>query len=82
MSQLVDSRMSKRALRSRLGIASDKHLATLLQLPANQVEAWPEEGALPALPQIQRLLGGESKPPDPVAPKDLDQDRIVPVDAA
>lgn len=82
MSQMVDIRMSKRALRSRLGIANDKHLATLLQLPVEQVEAWPEEGALPALPQIQHLLGGESKPPDPIAPIDLDHDRIVPVDAA
>lgn len=79
---LIDSRMSKRALRARLGIASDKHLATLLQLPAEQVEAWPEDGALPALPQIQRLLGGEPKPPDPIAPTDFDHDRIVPVDAA
>ncbi|HDS1830697.1 MULTISPECIES: hypothetical protein [Stenotrophomonas] len=78
----VDLRMSKRALRARLGIASDKHLATLLQLPAEQVEAWPEDGALPALPQIQRLLGGESKPPDPIAPTDFDHNRIVPVDAA
>jgi len=80
--QLVDSRMSKRALRARLGIANDKHLATLLRLPTEQVEAWPEEGALPALPQIQRLLGGEPQPPDPVAPTDFDHDRIVPVDAA
>lgn len=79
---LVDSRMSKRALRAKLGMDSDKHLATLLQLPTEQVEAWPEEGALPALPQIQRLLGGEPKPPDPVAPTDFDHDRIVPVDAA
>ncbi|EMI48878.1 CI repressor [Stenotrophomonas maltophilia AU12-09] len=78
----IDSRMSKRALRARLGLASDKHLATLLQLPAAQVEGWPEEGVLPALPQIQRLLGGEAKPPDPVAPTDFDHDRIVPVDAA
>lgn len=78
----VDIRMSKRALRAQLGIASDKHLATLLQLPTEQVEAWPEEGALPALPQIQRLLGGEPKPPNPVAPTDFDHDRIVPVDAA
>lgn len=78
----VDLRMSKRALRARLGIANDKHLATLLQLPAEQVEAWPEDGALPALPQIQRLLGVETKPPDPVAPTDFDHDRIVPVDAA
>ncbi|HHA2776609.1 TPA: YdaS family helix-turn-helix protein [Stenotrophomonas maltophilia] len=79
---LIDSRMSKRALRARLGLASDRHLAALLQLPVEQVEAWSEEGALPALPQIQRLLGGEVKPPDPVAPTDFDHDRIVPVDAA
>jgi len=78
----IDSRMSKRALRARLGLASDKHLATLLRLPAAQVEGWPEEGVLPALPQIQRLLGGEAKPPDPVAPTDFDHERIVPVDAA
>jgi len=31
--QLVDSRMSKRALRAKLGMDSDRHLATLLQLP-------------------------------------------------
>lgn len=74
--------MNKRALRARLGLANDKHLATLLQLPVAEVEAWPEEGVLPALPQIQRLLGGEVKPPDPVAPTDFDHDRIVPVDAA
>ncbi len=78
----VDTRMSKRALRARLGLVSDKHLATLLQLPAEEVEAWPEEGVLPQLPQIQRLLGAEAKPPDPVAPTDFDHDRIVPVDAA
>ncbi|MCF3485152.1 helix-turn-helix domain-containing protein [Stenotrophomonas maltophilia] len=82
VSALIDSRMSKRALRARLGLASDKHLATLLQLPAAQVEGWPEEGVLPALPQIQRLLGAEAKPPDPVVPTDFDHDRIVPVDAA
>ncbi len=74
--------MSKRALRAKLGMDSDKHLAILLQLPVEEVEAWPEEGILPALPQIQRLLGGEPKPPDRVAPTDFDHDRIVPVDAA
>ncbi|MGZ0026411.1 hypothetical protein [Stenotrophomonas sp. S4] len=79
---LIDSRMSKRALRARLGLASDKHLATLLQLPASQVEGWPEEGVLPALPQIQRLLGGETKPPDAALPTDFDHDRITQVDVA
>ena len=79
---LIDSRMSKRALRARLGLASDKHLATLLQLPATQVEGWSEEGVLPALPQIQRLLGGEPKLPDPLVPTDFDHDRITQVDVA
>lgn len=78
----TDMRMSKRALRARLGLASDKHLATLLQLPTAQVEGWPEEGVLPALPQIQRLLGGETKPPDPIVPTDFDHDRITQVDVA
>lgn len=78
----VDSRMSKRALRARLRIASDRHLATLLQLPTAEVEAWPEEGALPALPQIQRLLGIEPRAVAEPANKDPDADRIGPVDTA
>lgn len=80
--QLVDSRMSKRALRAKLGMASDKHLATLLQLPAEEVEAWPEEGVLPVLPQIQRLLGVEAQPAAEPANDDPDADRIGPVDTA
>jgi len=79
---LVDSRMSKRALRARLRIASDRHLATLLQLPTEEVEAWPEEGALPALPQIQRLLGIEPQAAAEPANEDPDADRIGPVDTA
>lgn len=78
----IDSRMSKRALRRRLGIASDRHLATLLQLPAAEVEEWPEEGVLPALPQIQRLLGMEVAPVVAPANNDPDADRIGPVDTA
>ncbi|OBU55453.1 hypothetical protein [Stenotrophomonas maltophilia] len=78
----VDSRMSKRALRRRLGVASDRHLATVLQLPAAEVEAWPEEGTLPALPQIQRLLGMEAAPVAAPANTDPDADRIGPVDTA
>lgn len=80
--QPVDSRMSKRALRAKLGMASDKHLATLLQLPAEEVEAWPEEGVLPVLPQIQRLLGVEAQPVAEPANDDPDADRIGPVDTA
>ncbi|QGM04899.1 helix-turn-helix domain-containing protein [Stenotrophomonas maltophilia] len=79
---LVDSPMSKRALRAKLGMASDKHLATLLQLPAEEVEAWPEEGVLPVLPQIQRLLGVEAQPAAEPANDDPDADRIGPVDTA
>ncbi|EKT4092715.1 hypothetical protein QEG23_002235 [Stenotrophomonas maltophilia] len=78
----VDSQMSKRALRTKLGITSDKHLATLLQLPVEEVEAWPEEGVLPALPQIQRLLGVEPPAAAEPANEDPDADRIGPVDTA
>lgn len=79
---LVDSRMSKRALRAKLGMASDKHLATLLQLPLEEVAAWPEEGVLPALPQIQRLLGAELQAAAEPANDDPDANRIAPVDTA
>ncbi len=72
--------MSKRALRAKLGMDSDKHLATLLQLPVEEVEAWPEEGALPAIPQIQRLLGTEEfKEP---RTQDPDDGRIIRVEVA
>lgn len=78
--QLVDSRMSKRGLRAKLGTDSDKHLATLLQLPTEEVEAWPEEGALPTIPQIQRLLGTEEfKEP---RTQDPDDGRIIRVEVA
>lgn len=79
---LIDSRMSKRALRARLGLASDAHLAVVLQLPAGQVESWPEEGALPALPHIQKLLGHEPEAQSAAADQDPDETRIIPVEAA
>ncbi len=78
----VDSRMSKRALRAKLGVANDKLLAKVLQLPVEQVEGWAEEGALPAYPSIRRLLGVEEKSQAPSAPADPDEDRIIPVEAA
>ncbi|HEL3863034.1 hypothetical protein [Stenotrophomonas maltophilia] len=78
----VDSRMSKRALRAKLGMDSDRHLATLLQLPVEEVEAWPEEGVLPALPQIQRLFGAEPQAAAEPANEDPDANRIAPVDTA
>ncbi len=74
--------MSKRALRAKLGMDSDKHLAILLQLPVEEVEAWPEEGVLPALPQIQRLLGVEAQAAAEPASEDPDANRIASVDTA
>ncbi|SNT57854.1 hypothetical protein SAMN05518671_3626 [Stenotrophomonas lactitubi] len=74
--------MSKRALRARLGMSTDKQLAKVLQLPAEQVEGWAEEGALPALPQIQRLLGVQEQPQAQPAPHDPDEDRYAPLEVA
>lgn len=80
---LVDSRMSKRALRAKFGFKTDAPLAKLLQLPIEQVEAWPEEQSVPALPQVLRLLGvQEEQPAAEAAPSDPDADRIINVEAA
>lgn len=78
----IDSRMSKRALRARLGLSSDKQLAKVLKLPAGQVEGWSEEGALPALPEIQRLLGVHEQPQAQPAPHDPDENRYAPLEVA
>ncbi len=78
----VDTRMSKRALRARLGLASDKQLATVLQLPLQQVEGWEDERALPAVPEVLRLLGVQSAAAVDVPPADPDDDRIVSVEVA
>lgn len=78
----VDSRMSKRALRAKLGVSNDKLLAKVLKLPTEQVEAWPEEGGLPALPQIQRLLGVQEQPQAQPAPHDPDENRYAPLEVA
>jgi hypothetical protein len=80
---LVDTRMSKRALRAKFGFKTDAHLAKVLQLPVEQVEAWPEEQGVPALPQVLKLLGVDDQAkPDISAPEDPDADRIVEVHAA
>ncbi|UQA69566.1 helix-turn-helix transcriptional regulator [Stenotrophomonas maltophilia] len=79
---LLDSRMSKRALRARLGLSTDKRLATVLKLPIEQVEGWSEEGALPALPQIQRLLGVQEQPQAQPEPHDPDENRYAPLEVA
>lgn len=82
-SALVDSRMSKRALRSRLGLSSDAHLAKVLGLPVEQISGWADEDMVPALPQVMKLLGHTDQQ-DPAAPRndDPDADRIGPVDTA
>ncbi|MNL41006.1 hypothetical protein D3C87_1633910 [compost metagenome] len=74
---LVDSRMSKRALRSKFGFKTDAHLAKVLKLPLAEVEAWPEEKGVPPLPQVLHLLGvAEQVAPTSVPPDDPDADRI------
>ncbi len=78
----VDSRMSKRALRARLGFTNDKQLATVLGLPLAQVESWEEERALPGLPEVLRLLGHQPQAIAEAPPADPDDDRIVPVESA
>lgn len=78
----VDSRMSKRALRAKLGVANDKLLAKVLKLPTDQVEGWSEEGALQALPEIQRLLGVQEQPQAQPAPHDPDENRYAPLEVA
>lgn len=79
---LVDSRMSKRALRARLGLSSDAHLAVVLGLPAHEVAAWPEEGGVPELPQVLKLLDAHELPSASGQALDPDVGRIVGVDAA
>jgi hypothetical protein len=80
---VVDTRMSKRALRSNFGFKTDAPLAKLLKLPVEQVEGWPEEQSVPALPQVMRLLGVQETPPAAeAAPTDPDADRIINVEAA
>jgi DNA-binding transcriptional regulator YiaG len=80
---LVDSRMSKRALRARMGLNSDAHLAKVLGLPVEQVSGWADEDMVPELPQVMRLLGhtDQQAPAAPVN-TDPDADRIGPVDTA
>ncbi|WP_419403746.1 YdaS family helix-turn-helix protein [Stenotrophomonas rhizophila] len=80
---LIDTRMSKRALRARLGLSSDAHLAKVLKLPAEQVASWPEEQGVPALPQVLQLLGHQSeRPAVDAAPNDPDAERVIQVQVA
>jgi DNA-binding transcriptional regulator YdaS (Cro superfamily) len=80
---LVDNRMSKRALRAKFGFKTDAPLAKLLRLPVEQVEAWPEEQGVPALPQVLQLLGVQpEQPAAQLAPSDPDADRVIQVQVA
>lgn len=75
--------MSKRALRARLGLSSDAHLAKVLGLPAEQVSGWADEDMVPALPQVMKLLGHtEQQEPAKPANDDPDADRIGPIEVA
>jgi len=74
--------VTKRGLRAKLGLRTDKQLAKVLQLPTEQVEGWAEEGALPALPQIQRLLGVQDQLQAQPAPHDPDENRYAPLEVA
>lgn len=79
----VNSRTSKRALRTKLGLSNDKQLAKVLQLPVEQVSAWADDGMVPALPQVLKLLGHpEQQEPAKPANDDPDADRIAPIEVA
>jgi transcriptional regulator with XRE-family HTH domain len=81
--RLVDSRMTKRALRDRLGLSSDTHLAKVLKLPVEQVQAWPEEQGVSALPQVLQLLGHQpEQSAADAAPNDPDAERVIQVQVA
>lgn len=79
----INSRMSKRALRARLGLSNDAHLAKVLDLPVEQVSGWADEDMVPALPQVMKLLGPtEQQEPAKPANDDPDADRIGPIEVA
>ncbi|WP_401728600.1 hypothetical protein [Stenotrophomonas muris] len=79
----IDSRITKRALRAKLGMDSDKHLAKVLQLPVEEVSAWEDEEMVPALPQVLQLLGHpEQQELAKPANEDPDADRIAPIEVA
>ncbi|MFK3845134.1 hypothetical protein [Stenotrophomonas sp. NPDC078853] len=80
--QLVDSRISKRALRQKFGFRTDAHLAKVLGLPLEQVEGWGETDIIPALPQVMKLLGHEEQPAQQHRPQDPDAGRIVTLEVA
>lgn len=75
--------MSKRALRAKLGLSTDRQLAKVLQLPVGEVSAWADEDMVPALPEVLQLLGhSEQHEPAKPANDDPDVDRIAPIEVA
>lgn len=78
----VASDVTKRALRSRLGLSTDAQLAKILKLPVEQVSSWPEEQGVPALPQVLQLLGVQEQPAAAAAPNDPDAERVIQVQVA
>lgn len=79
----IESSMSKRALRAKLGLSSDLHLAKVLHLPVEQVSGWADDDMVPAWPQVMKLLGHPEQQ-EPVKPTDddPDADRIAPIKVA
>ena len=73
--------ITKAALRARLALSSDAHLARVLGVGLADVEAWLENGNVPALPQVLNLLNVQ-QPAAPAEPEDPDTGRIIDVDAA
>lgn len=73
---ITQALITKRALREKLGLGNDGHLAKVLRLPVAQVQAWPEEQGVPALRQVLQLLGGQVPAPVDTRPDDPDAGRI------
>lgn len=82
--QLVDSRMSKRALRQKFGFKTDAHLAKVLGVSEQALHAWAEEGNVPAslVPAVKKLLGHEEQQAQQSRPQDPDADRIIALEVA
>lgn len=81
--QVTGSGATKRALRAKLGLSTDKQLAKVLQLPVEEVSAWEDEDMVPALPQVLQLLGhSEQQERAKAANDDPDADRIGPIEVA
>lgn len=80
----VDLRMSKRALRAKFGFKSDAHLAVVLGVSAEVIDAWPEGENVPAglVGAVQKLLGHEDQPTQQAGPQDPDEQRIVTLEVA